>query len=362
MIALRVRPISNRTKEGYLQVGVETYGGGIWHTWFDRDLSVAGRVIVSDGAGGFAAKLVQVDKPILRIPSLAIHLDRNVNSSFGPNLETHLIPILGMAGATLNKTSAAGAGSTKPSHQPGLMALLAGQVSCKPEEIFEIDLSLYDTQPATIGGLDSEFIFSPRMDNQFSSFCAVDALINSVSNGPTGGATNAIVLFNHEEIGSGSTIGAQSDLVDLLVGRLDADRSKSFIISSDMGHAVHPSYKDKHQDEHKPLINQGVVIKTNASQRYATDSIGSFLVRRLVEKRGGRVQQFEVRNDMPCGSTVGPMLSSRTGIRTVDVGCAMLSMHSIRETAGTADVDSMINLFEEFFVGFTELDASLIVE
>lgn len=210
---------------------------------------MAGRIIVSDGAEGYVSKLVHVEQPILRIPSLAIHLDRNVNTQFSPNLETHLTPILGLAAKSLNQSSSGTepVKADKPAHQPGLLALIASQASVKAEQIFDVELSLYDTQPAAIGGLSGEFIFSPRMDNLFSSFCAVEALSRSVSSGPTEGAVNAIVLFNHEEIGSCSTIGAQSDLVDLLVARLDAQRSRSFIISSDMGHSVHPNYKDKHQ-------------------------------------------------------------------------------------------------------------------
>ncbi|EJD53685.1 aspartyl aminopeptidase [Auricularia subglabra TFB-10046 SS5] len=364
---LRVRPVSARTKEGFLQVAVETYGGGIWHTWWDRDLSVAGRIVVSDGSTGYVSKLVRIDKPILRIPSLAIHLDRDVNAGFKPNLETHLVPVLGTVAATLNSPSPPkrDVALAENNHHPGLLALLAGEASVKPKHILDLELCLFDTQPSSLGGLNDEFVFSPRLDNLFSSFCAVEALAQSVANGSADGNVNCIALFNHEEIGSQSTTGAQSDLVQTVIDRLSptpetAARSiaKSFIVSSDMGHSVHPSYKDKHQDEHKPLINQGVVIKTNANQRYATDSIGAFIVKRLVERRGGKVQEFEVRNDMGCGSTVGPMLS-RLGLRTVDIGCAMLSMHSVREQAGAHDVQALIDMFAEFFEGFAKLDQSL---
>ncbi|KZW04133.1 aspartyl aminopeptidase [Exidia glandulosa HHB12029] len=358
---LRVRPVSARTKEGFLQVAVETYGGGLWHTWWDRDLSVAGRVVVSDGHSGFVSKLVRVDKPLLRVSSLAIHLDRDQNANFKPNLETHMVPVLGLASASLNKPASECIGAEK-NHHPGLVALLAQEASVQPDKIHDLELCLFDVQPPTIGGLNDEFVFSPRLDNQFSSFCAVEALAAST---PGEGNVNCIALFNHEEIGSQSTTGAQSDLVKTLVERLSKTAestaqaiARSFIISSDMGHSVHPSHKDKHQEEHKPIINGGIVIKTNANQRYATDSIGQFVIKQLVQRRGGKVQDFETRNDMPCGSTVGPMLST-IGIRTVDVGCAMLSMHSVREQAGTQDVQAMLDLFSEFFESFSTLDQSL---
>lgn len=202
-------------------------------------------------------------------------------------------------------------------------------------------------------------------------FCAVEALADhaSTQSFPTlEGNVNCIALFNHEEIGSVSTSGAESNLIPSLLSRLSPTAethsqsiSRSFLISSDMGHALHPNYTSKHEDNHKPQMNAGIVIKTNAKQRYASDAIGSFLVRKLVERKGGKVQEYEVRNDMACGSTVGPMLSA-LGLRTVDVGNPMLSMHSIRETAGAHDVKHAIDLFEAFFEGFAELDQKLTVE
>jgi len=206
-------------------------------------------------------------------------------------------------------------------------------------------------------------------------FCAVEAICESVSTenfarveASRGNQVNVIACFNHEEIGSVSMSGAEGSLVEQLLGRLSPTPSllassvaRSLLISADMGHAVHPNYSSKHQENHQPRLNGGVVIKTNAKQRYSTDAIGTFLVRKLIEKRGGNVQQFEVRNDMSCGSTIGPALS-KLGFRVVDVGTPMLSMHSIRETAGSADVDSYIALFDALFEGFANLDKSLQVD
>ncbi|EMD40624.1 hypothetical protein CERSUDRAFT_111203 [Gelatoporia subvermispora B] len=374
---LRIRPVSKRSKAGYLQVGVETYGGGIWHSWFDRDLSIAGRVVLQHQNGTFTSKLVRIDKPLLRIPTLAIHLDRNVNDSFKFNSETEFVPIAGLINDQLNvesstqKEEEAKASDIRANHHPALLALLSQELNVKTEEIHDFELHLYDTQPATIGGLNNEFIFSPRLDNQFSSWAAVEAIATFAhANDLTvlEGNVNCIALFNHEEIGSVSTSGAESSLIPSLVQRLSPSPAayaqsiaRSFLVSADMGHAIHPNYTSKHEDNHAPKVNGGIVIKTNAKQRYASDAIGSFIIKKLVERKGGKVQEFEVRNDMACGSTVGPMLS-KLGFRTVDVGCAMLSMHSIRETAGTHDMQNAIDLFSSFFEGFLELDKTLTVD
>ncbi|KAK2466135.1 hypothetical protein APHAL10511_001777 [Amanita phalloides] len=372
---LRVRPISNKSKPGYLQVGIETYGGGIWHSWLDRDLSLAGRIVVATGNGDFTSRLVKIERPILRIPTLAIHLDRNVNDQFTFNKETEFVPILGLIEKELNaKKDNKGAESPpcmRDNHHPVLLDLLANELSIIPEEIHDFELSLYDTQPATVGGINNEFIFSPRMDNLVSSFCAVEAISQYASSNfsPSAeGNVNCIALFNHEEIGSVSTSGAESNLIPTLLSRLSPTPSttaqsisRSFLISADMSHAVHPNYMSKHEDNHRPLMNAGIVIKMNAKQRYASDAISSFIVRQLVAKKGGKVQEFEVRNDMGCGSTVGPMLS-KIGIRTVDIGNPMLSMHSIRETAGSHDVQHAIDLFTSFFENFAELDRRLEVD
>ncbi|KAF8639770.1 hypothetical protein AX17_001030 [Amanita inopinata Kibby_2008] len=372
---LHIRPISKRTKSGYLQVGVETYGGGIWHSWLDRDLSIAGRIVTADQSGGFRTRLVKIDRPILRIPTVAIHLNRGVNDKLQFNQETEFVPILGLIEKQLNeqaeKIETGPPTSIQNNHHSALLALLAKELSVVPEEIHDFELSLYDTQPATLGGVNDEFIFSARMDNLVSSFCAVEALAHSVSASSfpsLEGNVNCIALFNHEEIGSVSTSGAESNLVPTLLSRLSPTPTtfaqsiaRSFLISADMSHALHPNFTSKHEDNHKPVMNGGVVIKTNANQRYASDAITSFIVKQLVAKKGGKVQEYEVRNDMACGSTVGPMLS-KIGVRTVDVGNPMLSMHSIREMAGSHDVQSAIDLFTSFFDGFTHLDNQLAVD
>ncbi|KZV69191.1 aspartyl aminopeptidase [Peniophora sp. CONT] len=374
---LRVRPVSKRSKAGYLQVGVETYGGGLWHTWFDRDLSLAGRVVVGKD-GEYKSRLVKIERPVLRIPNLAVHLNRNSADNFQFNTETEFVPVLGLIASELNATAAekqdapkVEGSSIQANHHSSLLELLANELDITPDQIQDFEMHLYDTQPSALGGLNNEFIFSPRMDNQFSSFCAVEALADHASSpgfASLEGNVNCIALFNHEEIGSVSTTGADGNLIPSLLERLAGSpgllgraTARSFLVSSDMGHAVHPNYLSKHEDNHRPLVNGGVVIKTNAKQRYASDAPGSFIVRKLIEKAGGRVQEYEVRNDMACGSTVGPMLS-KNGLRTVDVGGAMLSMHSIRETAGSHDVKHMTDFFGAFFSDFSKLDATVNVD
>jgi aspartyl aminopeptidase len=372
---LRVRPVSKKSNVGYLQVGVETYGGGIWHSWFDRDLSLAGRVVVTKQDGSFQSKLIKVDRPLLRIPTLAIHLDRDVNTSFKFNQETEFVPIVGLIDSQLNAETKnlgnSSASSIQDNHHPALLSVLANELSVAPEEIHDFELHLYDTQPSVLGGINNEFIFSPRLDNMFSSFCAVEAIADHAKRSNFGlleGNVNCIALFNHEEIGSVSTTGAESSLIPSLLQRLSPTPAlhsqsvaRSFLVSADMGHAVHPNYASKHEENHRPHINGGMIIKTNAKQKYATDAIGTFLFKKLVELKGGKVQEFEVRNDISCGSTVGPMLS-KIGLRTVDVGNAMLSMHSIRETGGSQDVQHAIDAFGSLFEGFAELDKALLVE
>lgn len=387
---LKVRPVSKRQKAGYLQVGCELYGGGLWHTWFDRDLSVAGRVIVrTPGAKSeFTSKLVKVDRPILRIPTLAIHLDRGVNDNLKFNKETEFLPILGLVAEQLNSSSAAPSrsGTPKPDgngrsdatsnderHHPLLLAVLADELGCDVKDIHDFELSLFDTQPSAIGGVNNEFIFAPRLDNLMTSFASVEGLCAAVE-GETAKSdepnVRCVILFDNEEVGSVSHHGAESNLlpsfVELLSSLPGAKRGyyqilvNSFLISADMGHALHPNYEGRYETNNAPKMGGGVVIKTNANQRYTSNAQTTFLLRRVAERAGVPVQEFEIRNDSACGSTVGPHLS--THVRTVDIGLASLSMHSIRETAGSNDVKHYIKLFKTFFEEYSKVDASLQVD
>ncbi|KAJ5594100.1 Aspartyl aminopeptidase [Penicillium hispanicum] len=394
---LRVKPVSKKQGEGFIQVGVETYGGGIWHTWFDRDLGVAGRVMTRASDGSIVQKLVKVDRPILRIPTLAIHLDRQESFSF--NKESQLFPIAGLVAAELNKPS-----EPKPSggkedefaplkavterHHSSFVQLVAAEAKVKPEDILDFELILFDTQKSCLGGMNEEFIFSPRLDNLNSSYCATISLIESCAEQSAldnESAIRLIALFDHEEIGSRTAQGADSNVLPAIIRRLsvlpsssastedvstayEQTLSTSFLISADMAHSINPNYAAKYEADHKPEMNKGCVIKINANARYATNSPGIVLLqevaRKAAEERGAAVplQLFVVRNDSSCGSTIGPMLSAALGARTLDLGNPQLSMHSIRETGGTHDVAYAIRLFTGFFQHYSGLSQTIFVD
>lgn len=404
---LRLKPVSKKTNVGFLQIGVETYGGGIWTSWFDRDLSIAGRVLVKEG-DNFVQKLVKVDKPLVRIPTLAIHLHRQTN--FDPNKETELFPIAGLVAAELNK----GVKEEKPEekkdegednedfkplkviterHHPQVLDVIASEAGVEVSAIVDFELVLYDTQKSCIGGLADEFIFSPRLDNLGMTYCSVEGLIESVKDESSLEDDSTIrltVCFDHEEIGSTSAQGANSNLLPSVIRRLsvlpgnrDASSegsyeavhhegeeatayeqtlSRSFLVSADMAHSVHPNYAGKYESSHQPAMNGGTVVKINANQRYATNSPGIVLIEECARTAGVPLQLFVVRNDSPCGSTIGPGLAAALGMRTLDLGNPQLSMHSIRETGGTADVGYGIRLFKEFFEKYGSLEPKILID
>lgn len=355
---------------------MQTYGGGLWHTWFDRDLTIAGRAIVRTGEGSFEHRLFEVGKPILRIPNLAIHLNRSVNDEgFKFNKEKHLLPIIGTAvrEQLLDKKEKNGEGEK---HHSVLMDLMAKELQCKPEDIREFELSVTDFAPSTIGGARDEFIFSPRLDNLMSCYCAVESLLAEDKSLADDSDIRVIALFDHEEVGSGSAQGAASATMQDVFRRLNdilahgenatelysRSIAKSYIISSDMAHAVHPNYVDKHQEKHRPMMHEGCVLKINANQRYATNSVTSFLIKEIASRHNIPLQEFVVSNDMACGSTIGPIVAANIGVRTLDLGIPQLSMHSIREQCGTVDVVSTIDLFKAFWREFRELDDKLEID
>lgn len=387
----KVKPVSDITACGYLQVGVECYGGALWHTWFDRDLTVAGRVVVRSPSGKLVVKLVSVPRPILRIPNLAIHLSRNVNTDgFKPNKETDTKPILAtQLAASLNQPLPTPNGPPHEQHQlhqqqqpdekrpvglaasrhaPLLLSVLADQLNVEAEHIVDLDLCVADTQPCAIGGALNEFVFAPRLDNLASCFSATRALI-AATNGTAARDDSAQVCrmmccFDHEEIGSRSSHGADSTLLDSTVQRIceavGVQRARvlprSLLISVDMAHAIHPNYSSKHENKHRPALGAGLVVKTNQNQRYATSGISGLLVREAARRAGNvPIQEFVVANDRPCGSTIGPLLSSRSGLRTVDVGQAQLSMHSVREMCSVHDFALCEQVFEELLKNQTRI-------
>lgn len=430
---LRIKPVSKKQGEGFIQVGVETYGGGLWHTWFDRDLGIAGRAMVRDGDGNVVQKLVRVDKPsrssgvsrmalltgpVLRIPTLAIHLDRQETFQF--NKETQLFPIAGLVAAELKRADAqkdkdeseTADDADKPfsplkamtaRHHSHIVELIAADAGVDAEDVVDFEIVLYDTQKACLGGLTDEFIFSARLDNLNQTYCATQGLIESL-NSKTAledeSSIRLIACFDHEEIGSMTAQGAFSMMLPAILRRLsvlpstsfaddasdnsydkttepdtstayEQTMSSSFLLSADMAHSVNPNYGGKYESDHRPEMNKGPVIKINANARYATNSPGIVLLQEVARKaakiteddaEGVPLQLFVVRNDSSCGSTIGPMLSAHLGARTLDLGNPQLSMHSCRETGGSDDVHHAVRLFSSFFQHYSGLEKTILVD
>jgi aspartyl aminopeptidase len=300
------------------------------------------------GDAAIETVLVDFGRPMLRIPNLAIHLNRGVNSDgLVLNAQSHLAPILGLAG-----------NEARPLRKLLVHELTRGGVNIAPEQILGWDLALYDTQRAALSGLEQEFIHSARLDNLASCFAAIQALVHAEA---PHDATRAIVLYDHEEVGSRSAQGAASPFLRHALQRItesfgepaaeDFARAiaRSFLISADMAHAIHPNYADRHEPDHAPVLGRGPVLKLNVNQSYASDGQTSARLALWCKRAEVSLQPYVVRSDMACGSTIGPITAAQIGLATVDVGSPLLSMHSVREMAATHDVGSLARLLEAYF-------------
>ncbi len=344
---LRLKPLPEYKKEGYAQLGVEVYGGVLLNSWLDRDLSLAGRVFVSGKAGGskVESRLVRFTRPMLRVAQLAIHLDRDVNDKgVVLNKQDHLAPIFGLDGDGAKD----------------LRAMLAEELGIAGDQIVGSDLMLYDVVAPTLGGRSDELIFSARLDNLAMSHAAIRSVVDAAANAAAGDIVPVAALFDHEEVGSETAYGAQSAFLPRALERIVLGRggsredyhrclAGSLCVSADMAHAVHPNYESRHESRHKPVLNGGPVIKINSQQRYATSGATAALFRDLCARAEVPVQHYAHRTDLPCGSTIGPIASTLLGIRTVDVGNPMLSMHSIRELGGAKDPAMMTRVLTSFY-------------
>jgi aspartyl aminopeptidase len=347
---LRVKPRAPYHARGYLQLGVEVYGGPLLASWMDRDLTLAGKLLVRNGRRPPRVVLVRAPRPLCRIPQVAIHFNREVNKE-GLKLDAqkHLPPILGLGDQRL-LTSAP------------LLDYLARLAAVKRADIVGVDLEVVDTQPPALAGLREEFLCAPRIDNLAGSHAALSALLRAAR---PGRATAVIALFDGEEIGSQLPSGAASFFLDAVLERITLatdpsreawhrSRAASLLVSVDGAHALHPNYADLHDPQHAPALNGGPVIKVNAQQRYATGLQSAHWFEWCAERAGAPVQRYVHRSDLPCGSTIGPMTATRLGMPTVDVGSPMLAMHSIRETSGVLDQEWMIATLVEHFTAERE--------
>ena len=332
---LRVRSNPDITSANVAQVGVEVYGGVLLNSWLDRDLGLAGRVSIESG-GTSEQRLININEPILRVPQLAIHLDREIrDKGLKINPQTQITPMWASGTA----------------EDGDFNKWLAEQLDLDPSQILAWDLMTYDIQAPAVVGRDSDMLASARIDNLLSSFCATYALADAASNSATG-TIPILVLFDHEEVGSESATGAAGGFFSNALERIGAacglDRigylaalANSYVVSADGAHATHPNYADKHEPNHHIALNGGVVIKRNANQRYASDAASEARFRMACATAEVPTQTYIHRNDLPCGSTIGPITAAQLGVSTIDVGAPQLAMHSIRELAGTADVEHL---------------------
>jgi len=344
---LKLKPQPDIVRHGYLQLGVEVYGGALLNPWFDRDLSLAGRVHYQDSKGNLQSCLVNFIKAVAVIPSLAIHLDREVNQKRSINPQTDLPPLLLQL---------------PTGEEPeGFRRLLQTQVQAEHpgidiSAVLDFELCLYDVNPPALVGLREDFIASARLDNLLSCHLGLHSLLASEGNG-----NRLLVCTDHEEVGSASAAGAAGPFLQATLQRI-AEKllgpgsepctrllQRSLLVSVDNAHGLHPNFADKHDGKHGPQLNAGPVLKYNANQRYATNSGSAAFFRKVCAEAGVPVQSFVVRSDMGCGSTIGPLIATELGVSTVDVGVPTFAMHSIRELAGSHDTSWLARALTQFY-------------
>ncbi len=342
---LRIKPRPEVSRAGYRQLGVEVYGGVLLNSWLDRDLGLSGRAFVRV-AQGIEERLFRIDRPILRIPQLAIHLNREITTEgLHLNPQEHLAPIYGLEGW----------GSAS-----GFRDLVAQALGTEPSDVLSWDAMCHDTAPSGLVGAREEFLSAPRLDDLACCFAGLRALALHGRKGGSARAVSALVLFDHEEVGSGTSRGAESPFLAACLERIQAGLgggreelhrsiAASVCVSADMAHATHPNYREKHDPEHWIQVNGGPVIKVNTNQRYASEAETEAIFQDACERAGVPFQKYSHRNDLACGSTIGPLTAANLGMRTVDVGSPQLAMHSVRELCGALDPGYLVRALTAFF-------------
>ncbi|HAD38470.1 MAG TPA: M18 family aminopeptidase [Gammaproteobacteria bacterium] len=325
---LKIKPAPEISRQGFLQLSVEIYGGVLLSPWFDRDLSLAGRVTCRMENGEINSLLTDFRRPVATVPSLAIHLNRDVHKNRTINPQKEVVLLV-----------SSGDGDSRSFRQLLLDQIQHEHANIPVAEVLDYEINCYDVQPPAVIGLNDDFIAASRLDNLLSCYAACRSIIDA------SGETTAVMVCNdHEEVGSLSASGAQGPFLRSTLERLCGNSETmnrvmdlSMLLSVDNAHAVHPNYEDKHDPQHRPCLNGGPVIKYNANQRYATNSESAALFRNLCQTLDIPVQQIAMRSDMACGSTIGPITAAELGVATVDIGSPQLAMHSVRELTGRND-------------------------
>ena len=391
--SLRIAPNSYNPSGEIERYNVQYYGGGLWFTWLDRDLSLAGKVVFKDNEGKLTSKIIQVEEPIFFIPNCPPHLKSGTErETLTINKEHHLKPLI----ATLKVNEALMEDSDEPKDNDKLKDKKLGKTLRKiilkelnkglekpiidqGEQIIDYDLVLYDTESPNLIGLNKEFLASGRLDNLGSSIPALYAMINASKDELLAeqSSINIISLFDNEEIGSLTYQGADSNFFLMHLKRIFSQSlnitktpfsedlylrfmAKSYVISADLAHAYNPNYSEKFQPQHQNKTQQGVVLKINVNGRYSTESENAAVFKELGKLCDVPIQEFIVRQDSPCGTTIGPIISAKIGIKSVDVGIAQFAMHSIREQLGIVDLYYYKTIFEEFFKSYEKVKGNIL--
>ncbi|KAL4870207.1 hypothetical protein BDV12DRAFT_166387 [Aspergillus spectabilis] len=375
-LTAKLKPVSKLpTKAGYVQLGVAPYAGALNKTWWDRDLSIGGRVLVRNASTGkVESKLVKLDWPIARIPSLAEHFGAPAQGPF--NKETQMVPIIGVDNSDLFQSTENAAaddgikeGTFAATQPPRLVNVISKELGITDySSILEWELELYDSQPARLGGLEKDLIFAGRIDDKLCCYAAQEALIAS-SDDTSPASIKMVGYFDDEEIGSLLRQGARSNFMSSVIERitqsfatsygpdlLGQTVANSFLISSDVIHAVNPNFLNVYLENHAPRLNVGVTVSADSNGHMTTDSVSYGFIKRVAELSDSKLQVFQIRNDSRSGGTIGPMTSAQIGLRAIDVGIPQLSMHSIRATTGSLDPGLGVKLFKGFFDHFEEVD------
>lgn len=374
-LTAKLKPVSKvPNKAGFQQLGVAPYAGGLGTTWWDRDLGIGGRVLVRDPeTGKVETKLVKLDWPIARIPTLAPHFGTPANGPF--NQETQMVPVIGIDNSDLFEHSKVESSDIKfgtfTSTQPEkLVKIISKELGVTDySTIVNWELELFDTQPAQLGGLEKDMIFAGRIDDKLCCYAAQEALIAS-SDSTSPGTVKMVGMFDDEEIGSLLRQGARSNFMSSVIERITEAFAKdnygpnllsqtvanSFLVSSDVIHAVNPNFLNVYLENHAPRLNVGVTVSADSNGHMTTDSVSEGFIRRVAERCGSTLQVFQIRNDSRSGGTIGPMTSAQIGMRAIDCGIPQLSMHSIRATTGSLDPGLGVKLFKGFFDYYEEVD------